>query len=56
MQELRIACHLAEEEAEGGVSQRVSPLAQVAYYSSKVRKLALPCLNISSKHKTLRLH
>lgn len=29
VQELRIACHLAEEEIEGGVSQRVSPLAQV---------------------------
>jgi len=29
IQELRIACTLAEEAAEGGVSQRVSPLAQV---------------------------
>ena len=29
LQELRIACALAEEAQEGGVSQRVSPLAQV---------------------------
>lgn len=32
LQELRIACHLAEEEVEGGVSQRVSPLAQVFHF------------------------
>jgi hypothetical protein len=30
VKELRIACTLAEEAAEGGVSQRVSPLAQVS--------------------------
>ena len=29
MQELRIACALAEQELEGGVSPRISPLAQV---------------------------
>lgn len=29
LQELRIACHLAETEREGGVSVRVSPMAQV---------------------------
>lgn len=29
LQELRIACSLAEQEREGGVSSRVSPLAQV---------------------------
>ena len=29
LQELRIACSLAEQEREGGVSSRVSPMAQV---------------------------
>lgn len=30
LHELRVACNLAEEELQGGVSQRVSPLAQVS--------------------------
>lgn len=29
LQELRIACTVAQQEREGGVSPRVSPLAQV---------------------------
>lgn len=29
LQELRIACSLAEQEREGGVSSRISPMAQV---------------------------
>ncbi len=29
LHELRVSCNLAEEELQGGVSQRVSPLAQV---------------------------
>ena len=29
LQELRIACTIAQQEREGGVSPRVSPLAQV---------------------------
>ena len=32
LHELRVACNLAEEELQGGVSQRVSPLAQVSIY------------------------
>ena len=30
LHELRVSCNLAEEELQGGVSQRVSPLAQVS--------------------------
>ena len=32
LHELRVSCNLAEEELQGGVSQRVSPLAQVSMY------------------------
>ncbi len=31
LHELRVSCNLAEEELQGGVSQRVSPLAQVRH-------------------------
>ena len=48
LQELRIACHLAEEEVEGGVSQRVSPLAQVFLPLYKVLKSARKVLNLLS--------
>lgn len=32
LHELRVSCNLAEEEVQGGVSQRVSPLAQVSIH------------------------
>jgi hypothetical protein len=31
LHELRVSCNLAEEELQGGVSQRVSPLAQARH-------------------------
>lgn len=36
LHELRVSCNLAEEELQGGVSQRVSPLAQVKEHSTKL--------------------
>ena len=54
LHELRVSCNLAEEELQGGVSQRVSPLAQVKEHSAKLLhqicfccaaagQIALPC-------------
>ena len=36
LHELRVSCNLAEEELQGGVSQRVSPLAQVQKHPAKL--------------------
>lgn len=41
LQELRIACSVAELERQGGVSSRISPLAQVNIFSGFERVFPL---------------
>ncbi len=54
LHELRVSCNLAEEELQGGVSQRVSPLAQVDshackhYYTLMQYPLALQCFQMGA--------
>lgn len=49
-QELRIACTVAQQEREGGVSARVSPLAQVgAAGNACLHALLLVFLGMQSK-------
>lgn len=42
LQELRISCALAEQELEGGVASRISPLARVlpCYYNHMIEFLS----------------
>ena len=48
LQELRIACSLAQQEREGGVSPRVSPLAQVRDAGNLLTRagLAIPTVDV----------
>lgn len=48
--ELRIACTVAQMEREGGISARISPLAQVLH------DCKMPSLNVSILGEQLCLH
>ncbi len=50
LQELRVACALAEQEREGGLSARVSPLAQVRDAGNLLGRagLSLPAVDVDT--------
>ena len=52
LQELRIACTLAQQEREGGVTPRTSPLAQVRDAGNLLTRagLALPTVDVDDIH------